>query len=552
MTPQKGRGQVTGTAAAPLLHWLLLVSGLALVTVLRAGEHETTGALWLGSVAGTALGQLAAWRRLRLWVVAFLLVNLTWVSVLMMAPLWVGSELGLRDPWDDFAMCLKTLVPALICGYLSLSERGALAAFWFPAVLWMVAILDRTGPTGATLESARSRLLLGALAALLVAFLHARETRRVALWRGHATVRLAEPRRRAVLRVAPLHAAAQVGWAVVLGALTLALTTWIAPHLWQHEELESREASPHAAATAPGSSERFAASCCPETLVAEVHRTRVREYLPLLHGHDEDEGIEPPPASCIACRDGVAFRSDATGTPATGTPTPAPARDWTAGSPPSASVTPPSPAPPAKLPPASTAPPMAPSPVPPPVAPATATAAPAAPPPVPLPAPMPEAAAVARAPRPAVHPRALPPVPVAPADSPPTEGLLALAFVGMALHVAARALRRLLTVRHLSRPFWAETVDQRVSNLWQLMLVGLRDAGVCPVPGEQPQELSRRIGLEGMATCATVLERARHGVRVDRADLEAMSAAALSVYQAARLQAGGAARAAAWLRWPLV
>jgi hypothetical protein len=30
--------------------------------------------------------------------------------------------------------------------------------------------------------------------------------------------------------------------------------------------------------------------------------------------------------------------------------------------------------------------------------------------------------------------------------------------------------------------------DQRVSNLWQLALVGLRDAGFRPVLGEQPEE----------------------------------------------------------------
>jgi hypothetical protein len=149
-------------------------------------------------------------------------------------------------------------------------------------------------------------------------------------------------------------------------------------------------------------------------------------------------------------------------------------------------------------------------------------------------------------------PALLVPAPASPADDHSIEGLLALAFLGTAAHLALRALRRLLTVRHLGRPFWPETVDQRVSNLWQLMLVGLRDAGFRPVPGEQPQELAHRIGLDGMTTCATVLERTRHGVRVDRADLEAMTGAALSVYRAARRQAGGAARAAAWVRWPLV
>lgn len=130
--------------------------------------------------------------------------------------------------------------------------------------------------------------------------------------------------------------------------------------------------------------------------------------------------------------------------------------------------------------------------------------------------------------------------------------LLTLALTAVAVRMALRPLRRWLVIRHLARPLWTETVDQRVSNLWQLVLVGLRDAGFRPAPGEQPQELARRIGIEGMKTCAGVLERARHGVRVDREDLEAMSEAAQRVYAAARTRAGGAARVAGWVRWPLV
>jgi hypothetical protein len=82
--------------------------------------------------------------------------------------------------------------------------------------------------------------------------------------------------------------------------------------------------------------------------------------------------------------------------------------------------------------------------------------------------------------------------------------------------------------------------------------VGLRDAGWRAAPGEQPQELARRVGIQGMEICATVLERARHGVRVDAGDLDAMDRAARSVYEAARRQIGWLARAASWLRWPLV
>jgi hypothetical protein len=55
-----------------------------------------------------------------------------------------------------------------------------------------------------------------------------------------------------------------------------------------------------------------------------------------------------------------------------------------------------------------------------------------------------------------------------------------------------------------------------------------------------------------MARCALVLERARHGVRVDASDLASMQGDAASVYGAARRKVGRVARAASWLRWPLV
>jgi hypothetical protein len=61
-----------------------------------------------------------------------------------------------------------------------------------------------------------------------------------------------------------------------------------------------------------------------------------------------------------------------------------------------------------------------------------------------------------------------------------------------------------------------------------------------------------RVGVPAMGTCATILERARHGVRVDAHDLERMKQDALSTYQAARQRIGWYARAFSWLRWPLV
>jgi hypothetical protein len=106
-------------------------------------------------------------------------------------------------------------------------------------------------------------------------------------------------------------------------------------------------------------------------------------------------------------------------------------------------------------------------------------------------------------------------------------------------------------LRHLARPFWAETLDQRISNHWQRMLVGLKDAGIFPAPDEPPQTFARRVSVEGVDTCATILERARHGLRVDAADLAEMDGAATAAYGAARRTAGISGRAVAWLRWPL-
>ena len=133
--------------------------------------------------------------------------------------------------------------------------------------------------------------------------------------------------------------------------------------------------------------------------------------------------------------------------------------------------------------------------------------------------------------------------------------LLLTLLVGAAAFVTAtltlRPLRRAVALRHLRRPCWAETLEQRVSNLWQLALVGLRDAGFCVRAGEQPEELARRVRVDGVGQCASVLERARHGLGLDDGDLVAMAAAAELAYRAARTRLSIFARAAAATRWPL-
>jgi hypothetical protein len=111
-------------------------------------------------------------------------------------------------------------------------------------------------------------------------------------------------------------------------------------------------------------------------------------------------------------------------------------------------------------------------------------------------------------------------------------------------------VRRGLVLRHLARPFWDETADQRISNHWQRVLIALRDAGVAPITGELPMAFAKRVGIEGMDTCASILERVRHGVGLDALDLDAMAAASSAVVVAAHRRAGAIARAFAWLRAP--
>jgi hypothetical protein len=133
----------------------------------------------------------------------------------------------------------------------------------------------------------------------------------------------------------------------------------------------------------------------------------------------------------------------------------------------------------------------------------------------------------------------------------PWKSSLALCTIAFGFILFTRAVRRALTLRHLAHPFWNESFDQRISNHWERMLVGLRDAGLEPSEDEQPLAFAKRIGIEGMEACATILERVRHGVRVDSEDLTNMRASAESVFRTARQRAGFIGRATAWLRPPM-
>jgi hypothetical protein len=129
--------------------------------------------------------------------------------------------------------------------------------------------------------------------------------------------------------------------------------------------------------------------------------------------------------------------------------------------------------------------------------------------------------------------------------------LIAGAVLYKLIGIALRPLRRAVTLRHLRRPFWDETVDQRISNSWQLALVGLRDAGWRYDAGEAPREFAHRVGITGLDRCATILERARYGIGITDDDLGEMSTTADAVYRDARAGASPLARALGWVRRPL-
>lgn len=129
-----------------------------------------------------------------------------------------------------------------------------------------------------------------------------------------------------------------------------------------------------------------------------------------------------------------------------------------------------------------------------------------------------------------------------------------LAACAIALQLVAlmlRPLRRMVTLRHLRKPYWTETVDQRISNSWQLALIGLRDAGWRATSTEEPREFAARVKVEGLERCATILERARHGLGVDADDLAEMASSADAAYASARARLGPIAKAGAAIRWPL-
>jgi hypothetical protein len=529
------------------VYWLLILGGLVTYTATRSSDPSVLVPLWIGAVAGTLLGQLLALYDFRLWITALIVLVAAYFTMPIMAAGFADGSL-----W-------KVFIPAALCGFWCLSDRAMLAAFWFPVVLWMLSILDRTD--GSLAPDGSGVVLLGGLGVLFLVFLHARESRRVGLWCAVSAAPLARAKPPALLKEPPGRPLARAGWGVLVSAITVAITAWVAPQLWRIEPLRGDQiqiADPTPIEGLP---------CCPLMRNAETDRSRVKEYLDLGLGHDDGAIPSDERSSCRACDDAVATGTgfglaESGGAGGPGAATVGDDDGYTGASgygtiaPPGTVVRVPAPEPVAPVPTTATEPvPVLPdqatSPVTPPIEAAPAPAPTPPPPPPPLRAAPPDASRLAEhSPGWASAPRA-PQRTAAPSILPWLVALATAALVFQLVGLALRPVRRIITLRHLRRPFWDETIDQRVSNSWQLALVGLRDAGWRPGSGEAPRELAARVGIEGVERCATILERARHGVGIDVEDVSDMQTAADAAYRSARGRLGAFARAIAWLRWPL-
>ena len=535
---------------APLLFWLALVCGLAGMTLLRFDPHKLP-ALWVGTLGGAAIGHALAHFRIRAWVPIVTIAVGGWfvLGALVAAVDGIfGSEV------ETF---IQAFIPATICGYLALSERGALLAFWYPAVLWMVVILDGTMP-GAIDARASAPFAIG-LVVLFVAFLRARETRRAQIWRAQGQTPIAPASQETVLRRSPLRVAASHAWTAMVTIASLALASWVAPQLWQKEKSMQHAQAVAAAGNAALRPTRGTAAlpCCEMS----QPRERVKEYFEI----DPSGLSDITPAGCRACMQrwstpttselGVTGWGYA-GTPGAGLGVDVGSDPWSsyvsaygssasyetsghgtygydpyATSPLPSAPTPPSPPP--------TAAPLAP----------TATPdSPASPPartedPVTVTSPSDSpAGASAMTPRDEQVVRA----PSTFTFGAPWRSILAFSLTAWLVWIAGRAIRRLITLRHLARPFWNESTDQRISNHWERVLIALRDGGLEPARDEQPSAFARRVGIADLERCATILERVRHGVRVDDDDLVTMESASSAVVRHARARAGMFRRAVAF------
>lgn len=143
-----------------LTYWALLLFGLVLYTAARRDATDIVSILWAGSIFGTLVGHLLGLTNVRLWFTAVV------VGALLLLGLVGPSSPDRTIFWMSFA-------PATLFAALSVGDRWSLAAFWFPAMIWMLTILD--GTHGKHTPEGTAAVTLGALAIGFVVFLRVRE-----------------------------------------------------------------------------------------------------------------------------------------------------------------------------------------------------------------------------------------------------------------------------------------------------------------------------------------------------------------------------------------
>lgn len=111
-------------------------------------------------------------------------------------------------------------------------------------------------------------------------------------------------------------------------------------------------------------------------------------------------------------------------------------------------------------------------------------------------------------------------------------GLTALFLLTLLVMGLWRPLKRLMLVRHLRDPFWAESPTTRIEQGWRLVEIALADVGIHPRPGEDAAGLARRaapvlaelspVEVHGLEDAAAVADRVRFGLGVTESDARVM------------------------------
>lgn len=236
-----GFGESFQKARFPLLaFWILSVGGLfamtATIVMLEGGlphDFDTFLSFVFGSLFGLGCGNLLALFRVRVWLnILFGAVN-----IVMMIAFATSGGAGLEVVmlgWVGFLFGIGG-------GHLALSHRFGLAAAWLPILCWVGAIMIYLNDYGRVTQWEQSKisawmpvplLYLFCLVVLLIWYMAAKETHRLALWEllggapwKRTLIRASKPR----VRLHPRGALA----ILVLAAIVFVAGAVISPYLWR-------------------------------------------------------------------------------------------------------------------------------------------------------------------------------------------------------------------------------------------------------------------------------------------------------------------------------